>query len=247
MGAVAVCDVLINNWDRLLLPPIFSKEGNPTNLIFTKGGNGDGDGDGKFIAVALIDQAITPILHQENCEKYLQKVRDFFSGALRHEKTSEEGGENSDYQIAYFKKATEGLSLWLSSLGDIHLQAEETHIIQMGAVQALKLLANVQIEAFFENVVSETVAALQGDDANDTDEKGGEGEREEGKEEKKFYCKMCNKEYLTQQKFDKHLKSSCTRLKQKKPNKQIEVTDKKVYSLCTLTSRIHSRLSKRRF
>lgn len=81
IGSTLLFDMLINNFDRV--PSIWNNEGNAANLIFQT--SEDNDGGECCSGISLIDQTVTSISHEEQRQKYMEKVYAFVSGAVKGE------------------------------------------------------------------------------------------------------------------------------------------------------------------
>jgi hypothetical protein len=68
LGKMVVCDVILNNWDRIAVTDMWEHDGNPGNVLFS---NIDATAGGPKLV--LIDQSISRI-HPNNISKYLQRV-----------------------------------------------------------------------------------------------------------------------------------------------------------------------------
>jgi len=94
LGRILVLDIVLNNWDRLPLPNLWTHEGNPDNFILSSRG------------LVAIDNSTTAFTNESKADSYVTSVKQLVAGVkgAQEEKDGEEAAvdEVSEYVRNYF-------------------------------------------------------------------------------------------------------------------------------------------------
>lgn len=126
LGSGIVFDMLINNWDRIPVLPLWNNTGNPGNVLFPEGGG-----------VTLIDQCVTVIGHADNKAKYLDSAKRLCRDALGFSKDT---SEDRVTRFPVFMTALQSVRAWLLARGGYDIGEEGEAQFGQGFIHALNVL-----------------------------------------------------------------------------------------------------------
>jgi hypothetical protein len=70
VGRLVIIDIILNNSDRIPVGNLWDNDGNPSNVLIYIA-------DSEKLRIAAIDQALIPILIQNQHQKYLERISNF--------------------------------------------------------------------------------------------------------------------------------------------------------------------------